>query len=71
MGTASPTSWRTARSAAQRGFAFAGTFADPDWPPYILSAVFSQDHDSVQAQFDLQASKSISSTWALLYLPLL
>ncbi len=57
------------QEAARRGFAYAGTFGDPQWPPYIVQAVARQAEGTIQAQVQAQEGRVVSSTWALIYSP--
>ena len=68
-GDGQPNGSTDGQEAAQRGFAYAGTFADISWPPYIARAGFNQETGSMVAEVQVQESKTISEVWALLYAP--
>jgi hypothetical protein len=56
--------------AAQRGFAFAGTFSSGvKWPPYIAQATFSSLDRTIEAQVQIQPGKVVSDVRAWIYPP--
>jgi len=57
--------------AAQRGFAYAGTFTDIPWPPQVVWSAFDRDNGLIQAQIQLQAVGGVTAkkVWAKIYPP--
>jgi len=53
--------------AAQRGFDFAGTFDDEQWPPYIVTAKIVAANSELQAE--VQDDTQVKRVWAYLYPP--
>jgi hypothetical protein len=68
-GNGIPNEVEDGQEAAQRGFAYAGTFSDPQWPPYIAQAVAQITEGVIKAQVQPQGGRAVSSTWALIYRP--
>jgi hypothetical protein len=68
-GNGVPNEVEDGQEAARRGFAYAGTFASFEWPPYIAQATFDQLVGVIRAQVQVTQSKVISDVWALAYLP--
>jgi hypothetical protein len=68
-GNGIPNEVEDGQEAAQRGFAYAGTFSDPQWPPYIAQAVAQITEGVIKAQVQPQGGRAMSSTWALIYKP--
>ena len=68
-GNGIPNEVEDGQEAAQRGFAYAGTFSNPQWPPYIAQAVVQLEEGVIKAQIQAQEGKIVSSTWALIYRP--
>jgi hypothetical protein len=57
------------QEAARRGFAYAGTFSDPQWPPFIIAAAFQPAQGRITARVEVQSGKVVSGVWALVYPP--
>ena len=57
------------QEAARRGFAYAGTLTDAQWPPYIAWAGVNQRTGLIEAEVRVQESKIISDVRALVYAP--
>lgn len=57
--------------AAQRGFAYAGTFGPGgiDWPPYISWATINQLERTIEAEIWIQEGKAVASAQAWIYPP--
>jgi CSLREA domain-containing protein len=57
--------------AQQRGFNFAGTLADDEWPPYIVQASgpISLSHNQGVIQAKVLDDQSVSQVWAVIYPP--
>ncbi len=68
-GNGIPNEVEDGREAAKRGFAYAGTFSDLQWPPYILEALVRQADGIIKAQVQAQEGNAVSTTWALVYSP--
>ncbi|MBN1890915.1 MAG: right-handed parallel beta-helix repeat-containing protein, partial [Thermoflexales bacterium] len=68
-GNGVPNELEDGQVAALRGFAYAGTFDDVEWPPYIIWASVDQPSSLIQAEVQVASGRVISEVWALLYAP--
>jgi PKD repeat protein/photosystem II stability/assembly factor-like uncharacterized protein len=70
-GDGTPNEAGEGQEAQQRGFAYAGTLADEEWPPYIVHAsaavAFGQTHGVIQAK--VLDDVAVHRVWAVIYPP--
>ncbi len=57
--------------AAQRGFAFAGTFPDEIWPPFIaeMQAIVPDDQGRAVIRAQVRDDVAVDNVWAVIYPP--
>jgi uncharacterized repeat protein (TIGR01451 family) len=68
-GDGTPNGVGDGQEAARRGFAYAGTLDESQWPPHIAWAVVDQGAGTIQAEVQVAAGKVVSAVWALVYPP--
>ncbi len=58
------------QEAARRGFAYAGTFPDEQWPPYVVWAQVADVQDGEGLiQAEVRDDTSVNHVWAVIYKP--
>lgn len=69
-GDATPNTQQDGLEAAQRGFAYAGTFAVQNWPPYVADAELrEQEGSSGQIWAQVLDDEGVKWAWAVVYPP--